>query len=125
MVKPRNGFAGAYLMGVLALLSVLSFSVLAIAGRERSRAHNRLEAVRALALATAGAARAYRSGFREAHRTYPFSTGEVEVERILEKDGNFVRLRCRVRSGRGESLTEIGWKRQGGDWRAVYWREMT
>lgn len=119
----ERGFLSVAALWILAAVSAVALAVLAIGRWHRAHGVNELQTVKALSLAQSAIQLEYASGFEAASDDHVFATGRVHVERAMDETANRLRLSCQVTCGSLEKDVEIGWKRTGGVWRVVSWRE--
>lgn len=120
----RSGVVGIAVLWILAALSAMAMAGLAAGRLEMSRGRAQLEETRAMALLSSAFRMAKEGGFRAADGDYAFQTGRVQMERLTAPESGMVRVRCVATVGLLEKKVETGWRRAGGGWRAVYWREL-
>ncbi len=120
----KRGLVGIGALWLLGAVSALSLGVLTIGKWNEAAGRNKLQDVRMLSMAQMAATLERESQFSMTQWTHQFLTGRVQSERTFEENKQIARLRLLVQCGKTEKQVEVAWKRTGGQWRAIFWREL-
>jgi len=111
------------LLWILAAVSALAFSALALAHTARARGKYAIDEPKVISLAHMVSLLERSADFKTEEERRTYATGTVALKRTFADDKTLSRLALTVESGTVRKQIEVGWKKIAGEWRAAYWRE--